>query len=85
MGYIMRFVKYFSLFIFLQISLSAQTTLEKEIERIKNNPNVKLNYFGNDRVSVNYYNMKTRVFNLGSSVRQKPQFDSIPRFVFDLG
>jgi hypothetical protein len=84
MGYIMRFLKYFSLVFLLQLSLSAQSSLEKEITRIKDNPDIKLNYIGKNRVSVNYYNMKTRVFNLGSSVRQKFQFDSIPRFVFNL-
>jgi hypothetical protein len=81
----MKFLTLFLLIYIIQISLSAQTSLEKEITRIKNNPNIKLNYIGNNRVSVNYYNMKTRVYNLGRSVNQNPQFDSIPRFVFDLG
>src|ERR1035437_10372011 len=80
----MKLMKWFSLFIFLQISLSAQTTLEKEIAKIKDNPEIKLNYIGNDKVSVNYYSQKTRIFNLGRSVKQKPQYDSIPHFVFDL-
>lgn len=85
MGYIMKFLAFFLLIFLLQISLSAQTSLEKESKRIKDNPNIKLNYIGINRVSVNYYNMQTKVFNLGRSVKQKPQFDSIPRFVFDLG
>jgi len=68
----------------LQISLSAQTTLEKEIARIKDCTDIKLNYIGNNRISVNYHDMKTRVFNLGSNDKQNPQFDSIPRFVFSL-
>src|ERR1039457_3266155 len=85
MVYIMKFLTLFLLIYIIQISLSAQTSLEKEITRIKNNPNIKLNYIGNNRVSVNYCNMKTRVYNLGRSVKQSPQFDSIPRFVFDLG
>ena len=84
MGYIMKFRSLFLLIFLIQLSSSAQTFLEKEIMRIKNNPNIKLNYIGNDRVSVNYYNMQTRVFNLGGSGKQKHQLDSIPRFVFDL-
>jgi hypothetical protein len=81
----MKFLALSLLIYILQISLSAQTFLEKEITRVKYNPNIKLNYIGNNRVSVNYHNMKTRVYNLGRSVKQNPQFDSIPRFVFDLG
>jgi hypothetical protein len=81
----MKFLALSLLIYILPISLSAQTSLEKEIARIKDNPNIKLNYIGDNRVSVNYYNMQTRVYNLGRSVKQNPQFDSIPRFVFDLG
>lgn len=80
----MKFLKYFSLFSYLSISLFAQTILEKEIERIKSNPNVKLEYLDNNCLKVNYDKFASRTFYLGTLEGSTKKQDSVPRFVFNL-
>lgn len=73
-----------SMLLFISITISAQTTLENEIERIKSNPNVKLEYLDNNSLKVNYDKFISRTFYLGESESKKVTQDSIPRFVFNL-
>lgn len=80
----MKLIKYFSLLIFIQISLYAQTSLREELEKVKNNPEIKIEYLNATKISVNYSNLKTTIFNLGENTEQKAYVDTVPRFVFNL-
>lgn len=72
------------MFLFLSITIFSQTTLEKELERIKSNPNVKLEYLDNNSLKVNYDKFTSRTFYLGTLEGNAKNQDSIPRFVFNL-
>lgn len=80
----MKLFKYFSVLIFIQISLSAQTSFDEELSKVKSNPDIKVEFLNKDRISVNYSNSKTTIFNLGGNFKQNINSDSIPRFVFNL-
>lgn len=80
----MRILKFLFLFILMQVSLLAQNSLEDELERVKNNPNIKLEYIGDSRISINHSNIKTTIFNLGENKTHNPSLDSIPHFSFNL-
>ena len=73
-----------SMILLLSITISAQTTLEKEIEKIKSNPNVKLHYLENNNLKIDYDKFTSRTFYLGSLKGNAKKQDSIPRFVFNL-
>jgi hypothetical protein len=73
-----------NMFLFVSISITAQTTLEKEIEKIKSNPNIKTEYIDDDLLKVNYDKFNSRTFYLGELESKKVTQDSIPRFVFNI-
>lgn len=70
--------------LFLSITISAQTTLEKEIEKIKSNPGVKLEYLDSNNLRIEYDKFTSRTYYLGSLEGTTKKLDSIPLFVFNL-
>ena len=80
----MKFLISIYLFLFLSVLVNAQTTLEKEIEKIKSNPNIKTEYIDDNLLKVNYDKLTCRTFYLGELESKKGIQDSIPRFVFNL-
>lgn len=73
-----------SMILFLSITISAQTTLEKEIEKIKSNPNIKLKYLEDNSLRIESDKFTSRTYYLGSLKGNAKKQDSIPRFVFNL-
>ena len=73
-----------SMILLLSITISAQTTLEKEIEKIKSNPNVKLHYLENNNLKIDYDKFTSRTFYLSNLKGNAKKQYSIPRFVFNL-
>lgn len=80
----MKLLDYLVLLVFIQISLSAQTTVDDELAKVKSNPDIKVEFLSKDRISVSYSNLKTTIFNLGENLEQKNYVDTVPRFVFNL-
>jgi hypothetical protein len=68
----------------LSITISAQTTLEKEIEKIKSNPNVKLHYLENNNLKIDYDKFTSRTFYLSSLKGNSKKQYRIPSYVFNL-
>jgi len=80
----MKLIDYLALLVFIQIPLFAQTSLEDELIKVKSNPDLKVESVSKDRISVNYSNLKTTIFNLGENTNLKNNVDSVPLFVFNL-
>lgn len=80
----MKKLRWVLLVIFIHVSLFAQTTLEKELANIKDNPDIKVTYLSDKKISLNYHNMYTRTFNIGENTKQNTSGDSVPKFIFNL-
>ncbi|MFH0734277.1 MAG: hypothetical protein V1773_07170, partial [bacterium] len=65
-------------------TITAQTTIEKEIEKIKTKSGIKILDLGNDRISVNYNNTGTRIFNFGDNNKNQTLYNDVPTFTFNL-
>lgn len=74
------------MFLFIAYSLVniAQTNLNAEIERLKQNPDVKVEYLNNDRIQVNYGDFGKRIFYVGKNTNGATSTKEIPRFVFNV-